>query len=137
VPGLEPGTFDAVLVDAPCAGLGTLRRHPELKLRRSAADLPRFAAIQEAILRNALRLARPGAPVTYSVCSLSRAEGPGVIARMGAEARRVPPPPGFPADLLTADGDLLALPDRHGGDGFYAARLAAPLADVATPGPAR
>ncbi len=125
IPGLEPGSFDAVLVDAPCAGLGTLRRHPELKLRRSAADLPRFAGIQEEILRNAILYAKPGAPVTYSVCSLSRAEGPGVVARLGASVRRVPPPPSFLSDLLTPEGDLLTLPDLCGGDGFYAARLAA------------
>lgn len=123
IPGLEPASFDAVLVDAPCAGLGTLRRHPELKLRRSAADLARFADLQEGILRNAIRYARPGAPVTYSVCSLSRAEGPGVVARVSDLARRSPPPAGFPPDALTAEGDLLTLPDLHGGDGFYAARL--------------
>jgi 16S rRNA (cytosine967-C5)-methyltransferase len=123
IPGLETGSFDAVLVDAPCSGLGTLRRHPELKLRRTAADLPRFADLQEAILRNALAYARPGAPVTYSVCSLSRAEGPGVVARLAGSARRSPPPAGFPSDTLTAEGDLLTLPDLHGGDGFYAARL--------------
>ena len=126
IPGLETASFDAVLVDAPCAGLGTLRRHPELKLRRVAADLPRFAAMQEAILANALACARPGAPVTYSVCSLSRAEGPDVVERMvgASRARRLPPPPGFPPELLTPAGDLLALPDLHGGDGFFAARLA-------------
>jgi 16S rRNA (cytosine967-C5)-methyltransferase len=123
IPGLELGSFDAVLVDAPCAGLGTLRRHPELKLRRTAADLPRFADLQDAILRNALLYAKPGAPVTYSVCSLSRAEGPEVVARLAGVARRSPPPPGIPADALTAEGDLLTLPDLHGGDGFYAARL--------------
>jgi 16S rRNA (cytosine967-C5)-methyltransferase len=123
IPGLEPASFDAVLVDAPCSGLGTLRRHPELKLRRTAADLPRFADLQEAILRNALGYAKPGAPVTYSVCSLSRAEGPGVVARLAASARRAPPPPGIPADVLDAEGALLTLPDLHGGDGFYAARL--------------
>jgi 16S rRNA (cytosine967-C5)-methyltransferase len=121
IPGLAPASFDAVLVDAPCAGLGTLRRHPELKLRRTAADLPRLAAVQEAILRTALAHARPGAVVTYSVCSLSRAEGPDVVARVGG--RRAPPPPGLPPDVLTAEGDLLTLPDLHGGDGFYAARL--------------
>ena len=98
-------------------------RHPELKLRRQAADLARFADLQEGILRNALAYARPGAPVTYSVCSLSRAEGPGVVARVADVARRIAPPPGFPADALTAEGDLLTLPDLHGGDGFYAARL--------------
>jgi len=124
IPGLETRSFDAVLVDAPCAGLGTLRRHPELKLRRSKADLPRFAAIQEALLRNALGYAAPGAFVTYSVCSLSRAEGPDLVAGfVAAPARRAPPPPGLPGDVLTADGELLLLPHLHGGDGFYAARI--------------
>jgi 16S rRNA (cytosine967-C5)-methyltransferase len=123
IPGIEPGSFDAVLVDAPCSGLGTLRRHPELKLRRVAADLPRFADLQESILRSALRYAKPGAVVTYSVCALSRAEGPDLIARFSGAARRAPPPETIPADLLTPEGDLLALPDLHGGDGFYAARL--------------
>jgi 16S rRNA (cytosine967-C5)-methyltransferase len=125
IPGLAPGSFDAVLVDAPCAGLGTLRRHPELKLRREAGDLPRFAAMQEAILRNAIGYARPGGVVTYSVCSLSRAEGPAVVASAMAAsgARRSPAPPGIPADVLTPEDDLLTLPDLHGGDGFYAARL--------------
>ena len=125
IPGIDPGSFDAVLVDAPCAGLGTLRRHPELKLRRTAADLARFADLQEGILRNALTYARPGAPVTYSVCSLSRAERPGVVERVADVAHRVAPPASLAPDLLTPEGDLLTLPDRHGGDGFYAARLVA------------
>jgi 16S rRNA (cytosine967-C5)-methyltransferase len=125
VPGLERASFDAVLVDAPCAGLGTLRRHPELKLRRTPEDLPRFAALQSAILSSCMGYARPGAPVTYAVCSLSRAEGPGVVEPALARGRRrAPPPPGFPADVLTPDGDLLTLPHRHGTDGFYAARMA-------------
>ena len=124
VPGLEEASFDAVLVDAPCAGLGTLRRHPELKLRRSPADLARMAALQREILRSVARYARPGAPLTYSVCSLSRAEGPAIAAAMLGEGfRRAPPPSGFPADALTEDGDLLMLPSRHGTDGFYACRL--------------
>jgi 16S rRNA (cytosine967-C5)-methyltransferase len=127
LPGVEPGSFDAVLVDAPCAGLGTLRRHPELKLRRRAEDLPRFAALQASILENAIRYARPGAPVTYAVCSLSRAEGPGLAAAFLEKGlRRAPPPPGLPADACSPEGDLLVLPHRHGADGFYGARLAAP-----------
>jgi 16S rRNA (cytosine967-C5)-methyltransferase len=127
LPGVESASFDAVLVDAPCAGLGTLRRHPELKLRRRAEDLPRFATLQASILENALRYARPGAPVTYAVCSLSRAEGPRLAeAFLGKGFRRAPPPPGFPADALSPEGDLLILPHRHGADGFYGARLAAP-----------
>ncbi|MFO0582850.1 MAG: transcription antitermination factor NusB [Anaeromyxobacter sp.] len=124
LPGLEEGTFDAVLVDAPCAGLGTLRRHPELKLRRQAEDLPRMAAVQRAILERCARYARPGAPVTYAICSLSRAEGPEVTASLEAQGfRRAPPPPGFPADVLDARGDLVTLPSKHGADGFYASRL--------------
>ncbi len=127
VPGLEPGSFDAVLVDAPCAGLGTLRRHPELKLRRRAEDVARLSALQAALLERCLGYARPGAPVTYSVCSLTRAEGPALVAPLVARGLlRSAPPPGFPADVLGADGDLLTLPHRHGTDGFYAARLAAP-----------
>jgi 16S rRNA (cytosine967-C5)-methyltransferase len=113
-----------VLVDAPCAGLGTLRRHPELKLRRTPADLPRMAALQREILVATARYARPGAAVTYSVCSLSRAEGPEIAAAMAAGGwRRAPPPPGFPSDVLAEGGDLLTLPHRHGTDGFYACRL--------------
>jgi 16S rRNA (cytosine967-C5)-methyltransferase len=124
VPGLEEASFDAVLVDAPCAGLGTLRRHPELKLRRTREDLARMVALQRAILASVARYARPGAPVTYSVCSLSRAEGPEVVQELlRAGWRRSPPGPGFPEGVLTAEGDLLTLPHRHGTDGFYAARL--------------
>jgi 16S rRNA (cytosine967-C5)-methyltransferase len=124
LPGLEEASFDAVLVDAPCAGLGTLRRHPELKLRRTAADLPRLAEVQRAVLARCAPYARPGAPVTYAVCSLSRAEGPAVVEPLLASGfRRAPPPPGFPADVLDPRGDLLTLPSRHGTDGFYAARL--------------
>jgi 16S rRNA (cytosine967-C5)-methyltransferase len=127
IPGLAERSFDAVLVDAPCAGLGTLRRHPELKLRRVAEDLPRFAAMQEPILRSCARYAKPGAPIVYSVCSLSRAEGPRIVDAMLASGfARAGAPSGFPADVLTADGDLLTLPSRHGADGFFAARLVRP-----------
>jgi 16S rRNA (cytosine967-C5)-methyltransferase len=63
--------------------------------------------------------------VTYSVCSLSRAEGPEISAALvGEGGRLLPPPPGFPADVLDAGGHLLTLPHRHGCDGFFAARLA-------------
>jgi 16S rRNA (cytosine967-C5)-methyltransferase len=124
VPGLEEASFDAALVDAPCAGLGTLRRHPELKLRRAPEDLARMAALQRAILASVARCVRPGAPLTYSVCSLSRAEGPEIVEGLLREGwKRSPPGPPFPQGLLTPEGDLLTLPHRHGTDGFYAARL--------------
>jgi 16S rRNA (cytosine967-C5)-methyltransferase len=83
-----------------------------------------MAELQRAITLNCAAYARPGAPVTYSVCSLSRAEGPEITAAMVAGGyRRLPPPAGFPADALTPDGDLLTTPHRHGTDGFYACRL--------------
>jgi 16S rRNA (cytosine967-C5)-methyltransferase len=83
-----------------------------------------MAELQAAVLSSSARYARPGAPITYSVCSLSRAEGPGVVegalraglAHTGGGA--------VPEDVLTRDGDLLTVPHRHGTDGFYAARLA-------------
>jgi 16S rRNA (cytosine967-C5)-methyltransferase len=124
IPGLEPRSFDAVLVDAPCAGLGTLRRHPELKLRRGPGDLGRMAGLQRAIALSCARYAKPGAPVTYSVCSLSRAEGPEVVAAMLADGfRRAPPPADLAKDVLGPDGELLTTPHRHGADGFWAARV--------------
>lgn len=124
VPGLAPGSFDAVLVDAPCTGTGTLRRHPELKLRRSAEDPARMAEAQRAILAACAGYARPGAPVTYSVCALTRAEGPEIAAWALAHGfARAAPPAAFPPDVLDPQGDLLTLPHRHGCDGFYAARL--------------
>ena len=87
--------------------------------------MPRFAAMQGPILRSCARYARAGAPIVYSICSLSRDEGPRLVASaLASGLARTPAPPGFPADLLTAEGDLLALPSRHGTDGFYAARLA-------------
>jgi 16S rRNA (cytosine967-C5)-methyltransferase len=124
LPGLEPRSFDAVLVDAPCTGLGTLRRHPELKLRRTAADPSRLAPSQRDILLACARYARPGAPVTYSVCSLTRAEGP-EAARWATEQGLAPhpAPPVVPADVITAGGELLTAPHRHGCDGFYAVRV--------------
>ncbi len=77
--------FDRVLVDAPCSGLGTLRRRPELLLRRTEADLPRLAALQLAILRNAAQLVRPGGVLLYAVCSPLAEEGASVAAALAAE----------------------------------------------------
>jgi 16S rRNA (cytosine967-C5)-methyltransferase len=124
LPGLAPASFDAVLVDAPCTGLGTLRRHPELKLRRAASDPTRMAETQRAILAACAPYAKPGAVVTYSVCSLTRAEGPAVAEwalEHGLERARAPRE--LAPDLFTAEGDLLTLPHRHGCDGFFAARF--------------
>jgi 16S rRNA (cytosine967-C5)-methyltransferase len=83
VGGLPP-RFDRVLVDAPCTGLGTLRRRPELLLRLGPGDPARLAHVQLAILERAVRLVRPGGVLLYAVCSPTLEEGPDVAARFEA-----------------------------------------------------
>lgn len=71
--------FDAILIDAPCSGLGTVRRDPDIKWKRSAEDLPRFAAAQRRLLERAAPLARPGGCVIYSTCSSEPEENEQVV----------------------------------------------------------
>jgi 16S rRNA (cytosine967-C5)-methyltransferase len=72
--GLPERSFDRVLVDAPCSGLGTLGRRPEIALRLVPSDPPRLAALQRAILERAARVVRPGGRLVYAVCSFAHAE---------------------------------------------------------------
>jgi 16S rRNA (cytosine967-C5)-methyltransferase len=81
--GLEGG-FDRVLVDAPCTGLGTLRRRPELLLRLEPRDCQRLAALQYRLLSRVLPLVRPGGVLVYAVCSSSAAEATGVAEKLEA-----------------------------------------------------
>jgi 16S rRNA (cytosine967-C5)-methyltransferase len=83
-PGGLEARFDRVLVDAPCTGLGTIGRRPELLLRLGADDPARMAELQFLIARQAVRLLRPGGVLVYAVCSPTRAEGPEVAARLEA-----------------------------------------------------
>lgn len=71
---IELGVYDRVLIDAPCSGIGTLRRRPEILLRRTAADLQELSALQRAIVRNAARTVRPGGTLLFAVCSVLREE---------------------------------------------------------------
>jgi 16S rRNA (cytosine967-C5)-methyltransferase len=126
---------DAVLVDAPCTGTGTLRRNPDLKWRTEPADLDRLVAAQRAILAAAVPLVRPGGSLVYGTCSLLARENDEQVAWFEAQhpdwLRR---PAG---DVLlgqgarldpqaTADGLLRLLPDRDGCDGFFAVRWERP-----------
>ena len=123
--------LDAVLVDAPCSGLGTLRRHPEVRWRRRPEDIPRLAALQQEILQGMAPLVRPGGVLVYAVCTLARDENEQVVEEFQrAEPRFVLEDarahlPASAAAAVTADGFLRTLPDRHGLDGFFAARLRA------------
>jgi 16S rRNA (cytosine967-C5)-methyltransferase len=127
-----PGVADAVLVDAPCSGLGTVRRRPEIKWRTAEPDLARHAAAQRAILGGAAGAVRPGGVLVYSVCSLEPEEGPKVAdaflaAHPGFERTALPPEfpgvvNGCPVDGLAA-GAVRLLPHRHDTDGFYISRF--------------
>jgi 16S rRNA (cytosine967-C5)-methyltransferase len=109
--GSLAGTFDAVLVDAPCSATGTLRRNPELRLREP--DLGALARQQRSILEAAARLVRPDGRLVYATCSVLREENEAVAEGfLAAHAE------------FRADGEpLVLLPHRDGTDGFYAARL--------------
>ena len=116
--------FDQVVVDAPCSGLGTLRRHPELRYRRSASDLPRLAELQGKILGCASAHVRPGGVLTYAVCSPEPEEGVDQVRAFlegHPDFRRAEAPPGFTARL--ENGDLCTWPHRDGCDAFFASRL--------------
>jgi 16S rRNA (cytosine967-C5)-methyltransferase len=117
--------FDAVLVDAPCSGLGTLGRHPEVRWRRRPEDIPRLAALQGEILAGVAPLVRPGGVLVYAVCTLTREETDDVVAQFSAAHPRFVVDPLAPGPTVTAAGLLRTLPHRHGLDGFFAARLRA------------
>jgi 16S rRNA (cytosine967-C5)-methyltransferase len=128
--GTEPdwpaGSFDRVLLDAPCTGLGALRRRPEVRWRRTAEDVAPLADLQRRLLDSALASVRPGGVVAYVTCSPHTAETVDVVA---AAARRddvevLPVAPLFPEVPGLARGDAGQLwPHRHGTDAMFMALL--------------
>ncbi|WP_224366012.1 16S rRNA (cytosine(967)-C(5))-methyltransferase RsmB [Hyalangium versicolor] len=119
------GEFHAVLVDAPCSGLGTLRRHPELRYRRKEEDIGRLAALQRRILENCQEVVPPGGLLVYAVCTTEPQEGQDQVEmflRSHPEWTSEPPVlPGLKLPLNQAW--LRTLPGPEGWDGFFAARL--------------
>ncbi len=81
--GPRKGAFDVVLVDAPCTGLGTLRRHPDIRWRRHYHDVTAAASRQKAILMNTAQVVRPGGALVYAVCSPEPEEGADVARKLG------------------------------------------------------
>jgi len=134
----KPGTFDAVLVDAPCSGLGTLRQHPEIRWRRTPRDLDELAARQRSILAAAARFVRPGGRLVYSTCTIARIENEGVIdAFLSEQPEFLRTGTGeLPAGIAAccdAGGTLRTFPHRHGIDGFFAVRMKRGIEPAAEP----
>jgi 16S rRNA (cytosine967-C5)-methyltransferase len=122
----RPGTWDAVLVDAPCTATGTMARHPDARWRITPEAIGRLAARQAALLEAAATLVRPGGLLVYATCSLEPEENEAQVEpflQRHPEFGRRPLPDRVPPALLTAAGDLQTLPQRDGIDGAYAARL--------------
>jgi 16S rRNA (cytosine967-C5)-methyltransferase len=121
--GDATGPYDRALVDAPCSGTGTIRRRPEILLRRRADELPALAALQRTILGRVASLVRPGGRVVYAVCSVLREEAEEVVAKPEELGLR---PIAFDASALVAlAGDraetLRLSPAEHGTDGYFIA----------------
>ena len=117
---------DAVLIDVPCTGTGTFRRHPDARWRLKISDLSVMSALQSSILRAAAEVVKPGGLLIYSTCSLEPEENELQVndfLRKNPEWTLEPPPSGaVPAETLDK-GFLRVLPQVHGTDGAFAARL--------------
>lgn len=130
-----PATFDCILVDAPCSGLGTLRRDPDIKWRRAEQELHPLAEVQMKLLGNAAAGVRPGGRIVYATCSSEPEENDGVVDRFLAEqagrfreagpewVRQAAPGGARLADVCDARGRLRTLPHKHGLEAFFATVL--------------
>lgn len=123
------GRFQRILLDAPCSGTGIIRRHPEIRWRRSEDDITTLARRQARALDAAADLLSPGGRLVYAVCSLEPEEGRGQIETLlsrRAELRVLDAGPLLPPEArgaVDASGFLATLPHRHDVDGFFAAVL--------------
>lgn len=123
-PPIRP--VDAVLVDAPCTGTGTFRRHPDGKWRITPADLEALARLQSEILDGAAESVAPGGLLVYSTCSLEPEENQAQVERFlerHPEFHLEATPAELDPGLLDDAGRLVVLPQRYGVDGAFAARL--------------
>lgn len=124
--GVPFAGLDGILVDAPCSGLGTIRRDPDIRWRRAADDLPRLSAMQQLLLQNAAASLKPGGRLVYATCSSEPEENDAVVDAFLAanpDYSRAPLPLGRFAAFADAAGDFRTLLHRDGLESFYAAVL--------------
>lgn len=127
---LQPESYDRILLDAPCSGLGVIRRKPDLKWRKQPEDIASVAALQLELLQSVSGLLKPGGVLVYSTCTTEQAENSRVVAAFLERN------PGFAqvsfksavwerleGTALAAGGGIQLLPHHYGSDGFYIARL--------------
>jgi 16S rRNA (cytosine967-C5)-methyltransferase len=122
--------FDLVVIDAPCTGLGTLRRDVDIRWRRSPDDIVRAAGRQKRMLAEASRLVTPGGRLVYATCSSEPEENDELVDEFLAAHPAFAQVPadrllaeGMPRDLLDARGRLATRPDRHGLEVFFGVAL--------------
>lgn len=123
-PAVRP--LDVVLIDVPCTGTGTFRRHPDARWRMKVSDIAVMSALQKQIIRAAAAVVKPGGLLVYSTCSLEPEENDAQVDSFLGENQNFvlePPPEGTLAPELIDNGRLRVLPHRHGTDGAFAARL--------------
>ena len=119
-PPFAPGSFDLVLVDAPCSGTGTLRRHPEIKWRLEPRRIDELAALQRRLLAAAAELVAPTGLLIYATCSVEAEENEQVVEALEACFASADLTPRLPEGLpwlATPTGGVRILPHEH-GDGF-------------------
>jgi 16S rRNA (cytosine967-C5)-methyltransferase len=123
------GAFDRVLIDAPCSGLGTIGRHPDIKWNRTEIDIKRISRIQRKILENAAEAAKSGGLILYAVCTYTREENRVVVDNFikknstvsFVDIRTIVPEWG--RNLIDNEGFFRSYPHRHKMDGFFAALI--------------
>jgi 16S rRNA (cytosine967-C5)-methyltransferase len=120
--------FDRILLDAPCSALGVIRRHPDIRLRKSPSDIDKLPEIQGRLLRSAWRMLKPGGRLVYVTCTVTRSENRDLIAGIlrgtpGAVAVPSEEWEGWPDFGEADDCGRQILPGEAGADGFYYAAL--------------
>ncbi|MES2523700.1 MAG: 16S rRNA (cytosine(967)-C(5))-methyltransferase RsmB [Gemmatimonadota bacterium] len=123
-PAITP--VDVVLLDVPCTGTGTFRRHPDARWRLRVSDFAVLGALQKQILRAAAAIVAPGGLLVYSTCSLEPEENDDQVDAFLAshpEFTLEPPPAGTVPESVMDNGRLRVLPQQHGTDGAFAARM--------------